>query len=39
MGKITDTIFWMKWPPPRWVWLLAAIVVGGAAAMILLTAP
>jgi len=39
MGRIYDTIFWMKWPPPWWVWLLAAIVAGGAVAMILFTAP
>ena len=39
MGRIYDTIFWMKWPPPWWVWLLAAIVVGVAAGMILLRAP
>ena len=39
MGKIYNTIFWMKWPPPWWAWALAAVVTGGAAAMILLAAP
>ena len=39
MGRIYDTIFWMKWPPPWWVWLLAGIVTVGAAAMVLVAAP
>jgi hypothetical protein len=29
--KIEDIIFWMPWPPPWWVWALAAIVVLAAA--------
>jgi hypothetical protein len=26
-----DVIFWMKWPPPWWVWLLVVLIVGAAA--------
>jgi hypothetical protein len=33
--KIEDIIFWMRWPPPWWVWLLAAIVVAAAIAIFL----
>ena len=31
--KVRDIIFWMPWPPPWWVWLLAAIVVACAVAV------
>ena len=27
MGRLHDIVFWMSWPPPWWVWLLAAIVI------------
>jgi hypothetical protein len=33
MSRLRDTVFWMPWPPPRWVWLLAGLVVLGAAGM------
>lgn len=31
-----DTIFWLRWPPPWWVWALAAVIVIIAAGMFLL---
>lgn len=33
LGKIYDTIFWMKWPPPWWTWVLAAVVIVIAGGM------
>lgn len=33
MSRLRDTIFWMSWPPPWWVWLLAGVVVLAAAGM------
>lgn len=35
--KLYDIIFWMKWPPPWWVFALAILVVA-AAAMVMLGA-
>jgi hypothetical protein len=32
--RLYDIIFWMKWPPPVWVWALAGVVVVAAALMI-----
>ncbi|MGE0602649.1 MAG: hypothetical protein AB7O46_02560 [Xanthobacteraceae bacterium] len=36
MGQLYDTIFWLKWPPPWWVWVLAVLIVALAAGMVLL---
>lgn len=36
MGRLYDTIFWLKWPPPWWVWVLAVLIVALAAGMVLL---
>lgn len=30
-----DIIIWMKWPPPLWLFALAAVVIVAAAAILL----
>jgi hypothetical protein len=35
MEKLWNLIFWMPWPPPRWVVALALLVVTLAAAMLM----
>lgn len=34
MQALKNLLFWMPWPPPPWVLILALAVVGIAAAML-----
>lgn len=36
MSRLRRIIFWMPWPPPWWIWLLALIVVTAAAGTVLI---